>query len=319
MFNRYFKKNISTLVALLSILIGLVLTFNYANAETLNAGVLKISYSGSGPLFSAQNIAPGYSETKVVTVKNTGTLPHSFSVAVSGTLGSLADALKIKTEVLGIDVWEKTLSDISLDPDSNLIVGSIAPGGEALISFTASLPRDVGNSFQGAETFAFSFVMGNESTDSPEPNDDEFESLVGGNIASLLGVSSIGKEDAEQPKEPADPDTIKINEEVPQPEAKGEEKSDLVNCFWWWLLLIIFALFLTIYFVVTNKREMVFRWVWPIFGSVVLILVHWGLHDFYEKVVYCDWFWFFELILLVVYFVLSWAFSEEEPESSSKQ
>ncbi|MCJ7829654.1 hypothetical protein MUP50_01005, partial [Patescibacteria group bacterium] len=114
------------ILLLASFVIGLLFFGSYVfsvSAETKNAGPLKIEYPGSDPLFLATDIAPGYSETKTLTITNQGTGPHSFAIAVSGTLGPLADVLHIAPKVLGnpSPVWDKTIVDIAKAPDSNTI------------------------------------------------------------------------------------------------------------------------------------------------------------------------------------------------------
>src|SRR3989339_1361574 len=65
------RKNWDLVAIGLSLAIGLIGFIGFARttaAQTLNAGVLRIEYPGSGALFSASNIAPGYSETKTILV-----------------------------------------------------------------------------------------------------------------------------------------------------------------------------------------------------------------------------------------------------------
>lgn len=129
-------------------------------------GALEIDYLGApSPLFSVNNIAPGYSETKTISILNSGKVAHSFSLAVDGQLGKLADALVIEPEVGGQIVWSKTISQIAKNPDSNIIIGSIAPSTTAVVNIRAYLPREVDNSYQGSTTLSFNFVVGSESTD----------------------------------------------------------------------------------------------------------------------------------------------------------
>jgi len=189
-----FKKNYLLIAAIFSVVLGLVLTTNNAltiYAETINAGVLKSGDVGSGALFNETNIYPGYEITKTVKVTNQGTLPHSFSIAVDNTLGPLADVLVIEPSVLGSVIWTKTVSEIKKSPDSDLIVGAIVPGGTAGVDIKAYLPESVGNEYMGTSTFSFDFLMGNESTDSSESEDENGEIVITEfSSSSVSGISS---------------------------------------------------------------------------------------------------------------------------------
>jgi hypothetical protein len=305
MYRIFLRKNWDLITIGLSLIIGLIGFVGFARttaAQTLNAGALKIEYPGSGALFSASNIAPGYSETKTVTVTNTGTLPHSFSIATDGGLGDLADVLRIESKVLGSTIWDKTISEIAKNPESNVIIGAIEPGATASVEFIAKLPTGVGNDYQGETTLSFSFIMGNESTDQAEPSGG------GGTFIStrtgLFGIGSTGTGE-EGVTEPGSDENQNIagveNGDVQGTEA-GAENTAKDMCFWWWVLLIILTVVLAIYGALTYKKEIIFDWVWPIFLAVVAYLVHWILHDYYEPVKLCAYFPLFELAILIIYF-----------------
>lgn len=289
-------------------IIGTAFSGYQANAASINAGVLSIDYAGApGPLFSATNIAPGYSETKALTVKNNGKVPHSFSIAVSGTLGSLADVLIIEPKVLGSVVWSKTISGIVKYPDSNVIVGSIAPGGTANVDITASLPSGTGNAYQGTTTLSFDFIVGNEITDSAEP----VAGVAGGGVVQRTirrirnAVVGTGGETAPATVAPSNDTTPsgQVAGASTESSTKGEESNGKPVCYWWWILLIVLAAFLGFWGYLSRKREIIFAWVWPIFAAAVLYLVHWILHDYYTPSKWCPYFIWYELILLVLYYI----------------
>ncbi|OGD65852.1 hypothetical protein A2215_00875 [Candidatus Berkelbacteria bacterium RIFOXYA2_FULL_43_10] len=304
------RKNWDLVAIGLSLAIGLIGFIGFARttaAQTLNAGVLRIEYPGSGALFSASNIAPGYSETKTILVTNTGTLPHSFSIATDGGLGELADVLRIESKVLGSTVWDKTIAEIAKNPNSNQVVGSIAPGSTASVEFIAKLPAGVGNNYQGKTTLSFSFVVGNESTDQAEPSGGGASLTTGGGTGGT-GVSGGTAGDDTGGTEGVTGATGETGDDGVAGDVQGEEAgtaSKATNpCFWWWLLLIILAVVLAIYGTLTYKKEIIFDWVWPIFTAVIAYLVHWILHDYYDPVKLCAYFPLFELALLIIYFWL---------------
>lgn len=309
-FMKLFRTKFTTILLGLSFLIGAIFTLNFAlktNAAELNAGVLKITYDGAGPLFSETNIAPGYEMVKTVTVSNTGSVPHSFSIAVSGTLGSLADVLQIEPRIAGTATpyWNKTISQIAKSPNSNVILGSIAPGETAMVDIAAILPESVGNDFQDTTTLAFSFVVGNESTDQPEPYYSPIVTPIFGTSRKTLASNIF------RPGEPVQtPETLTANQPkedgivAEQTETKGEETSSKNICFWWWVLSIVYALFLIIYGWLTYKKEIIFNWIAPVLGGVFLYFLHWYLHRFYTPSKWCPYFIWFELALLIIYFIL---------------
>lgn len=310
MYRTLLRKNWDLVAIGLSLIIGFAGFVGFARttaAQTLDAGVLRIEYPGSGALFSASNIAPGYSETKTVTVTNTGTLPHSFSIATEGSLGELADVLRIEVKVLGSTVWDRTIAEIAKNPNSNVVVGSLAPGATTSVEFIAKLPTGVGNDYQGKTTLSFSFVMGNESTDQVEPSGGGTTLSTGGSSGST-GVSGGTTGDVSGGTEGVTGETGTTDDNGAAGDVQGKEagvESKVANpCFWWWLLLIILAVVLAIYGALTYKKEIIFSWVWPIFLAVVAYLVHWILHDYYDPVKLCAYFPLFELAILVIYFSL---------------
>ena len=174
---KFFKKQLGLKIALLSIVIGLVgLVFSSYQiyAANISAGVLNISFDGD-QLFSESNLAPGDEVVKDLTVTNTGTLPHSFSIAANGVSGALADVLQIEPRDGALVFWNETLANLgSLPNGSKVIIPSIPAGESRTIQIAAMLPASVGNLYQGESTSSFSFVMGNESTDQPEPSSNHY-------------------------------------------------------------------------------------------------------------------------------------------------
>ncbi len=301
---KLFKKNYLLLIAIFSVALGLALTTGNAlkiYAETVNAGVLKIEYAGSGPLFNETNIYPGFEITKTVTVTNQGTLPHSFSIATQNTLGPLADVLVIEPSVLGSPVWSKTISDIKSSPDSDVIIGSIAPGGVADVDIRAYLPESVGNEHMGTSTFSFDFLMGNESTDTAEPEEGgDVAVTTDFNSTNVNSSTGTGLNTEEEGDKPIDEVALKVNKDD-EGEALGAETEDRTVCFWWWVLLAAFALTLILLGYFNKDKKQLVVWFWPVFAGVALYLIHWIFHDYYRPSDMCPYFIWFELLGLVLY------------------
>lgn len=293
-------------LAFISVLIGLILGLNHSpfiEAKTIAAGVLKIEYPDTGALFSASNLAPGYEETKTLKVTNLGTLPHSFSIAVSGTPGILADVLEIEPKINSSVVWTKTIANIAKFPQSDLIISSIAPGSQISIDITARLPLNVGNAYQGQVTSAFDFVLGNESTDQPEPGPTPIVPSGPIIIPAVTGPTPVAPTVTPPSVTPPKGEKKGVAEEG---QAKGVEEH--LFCWWWLILSIILAVFLGAYGYVVYKREIQgdqaipVSWLWPFVVAVAFYIIHLIIHRYLEPSKWCPYFPWIELGELALFF-----------------
>ena len=259
MFKKFFKQLGAVKILLLaSFVVGLLFFGSYVlnvSAETKNAGPLKIGYPGADPLFSATNIAPGYSETKTLTITNQGTIPHSFAIAVSGTLGELADVLHLMPKVSGVPIWDKTIADLNND-DSHTIIGSIAPGGAATVDLTAYLPDSVNNDYQDKSTLTFSFIVGNQE---PEPEVSILAPPGGRGGVAGVGVSGFGGEILGESTSPSASPSFSSSGEVKAEENGDKEETQGTSKyrFLYWLipLLIIFVILFFLWWWRRRKDE----------------------------------------------------------------
>lgn len=344
---KLFKQKFTTILLTLAFLFGAASTVNFAmktEAATLNSGSFTI-VTPSDPLFSDLNIAPGYLNTKTIQVTNNGADAKDFSIALSNLSGDLKNVLKIKAEVSGTTKWDKVLTSIAVKPNNELVTN--VPGNQTVtVVFTAYLPTEVGNSYQG-KSVIFDFVMGGsveggggEYTDpgivpvigptvnppvSPVAETGQV-SGVGGQSATTdsrvrnlaLGTQELTSDSAETPV--VVEDTPKAGEVLgtTSDEAKGEETSGKEICFWWWVLSIIYTLLLIIYGWIFYKRELIFDWVWPIVGGVVLYFLHWYLHNFYTPSKWCPYFIWLELVILILYYII-YSYSKNRAEKSKQK
>ncbi len=306
-----FEKSLSFKILALSLALGAI-GFLYSSyqvyAANIFAGVLQIEYEGSGALFNEANIAPGFSTTKIVKVTNTGQVPHSFSIAVDKTLGPLADVLRIKARYDGADVWDKTIAEIAKYDQSEPIIGSLSPGASKDVELTAYLPESVGNSYMGTSTFAFDFVMGNESTDQPEPSSNPSPPVTFGTSGSagvagqgtVGGVAGEGAETNDQNATGENDDNILGTSDEG---TKGAATTARDLCFWWIVILIILVAFLMIYHRYIKEERPAFWWLWPVVMAAVLFFVQMIFDRYYEPTVFCRWFWALEAGVLVIYYI----------------
>jgi len=311
MFKKLFSQKLGFKIALASVvigLIGLVFSSYQIYAANISAGVLNISFDGD-QLFSETNLAPGDEVVKSLTVTNTGTLPHSFSIAANGVSGALADVLQIEPRVGAVIPWNETLANLgSLPNGSKVIIQSIPAGESRTIQIAAILPASVGNLYQGESTSSFSFVMGNESTDQPEPSSNPSPPVTLGTSgsASIAGQETIGgvagesiETNDQNVTEENDGNILGISDEG----TKGVATIARDLCFWWIVVLIILIAFLMIYHRYIKEERTVFWWLWPVVMATVLFFVQMIFDRYYQPTVFCRWFWALEAGVLVIYYI----------------
>ena len=311
MFKKLFSQKLGFKIALASVvigLIGLVFSSYQIYAANISAGVLNISFDGD-QLFSETNLAPGDVVVKNLTVTNTGTLPHSFSIAANGVSGVLADVLQIEPRDGALVFWNETLANLgSLPNGSKVIIPSIPAGESRTIQIAAILPASVGNLYQGESTSSFSFVMGNESTDQPEPSSNPSPPVTFGTsgsagVAGQGTVGGVAGESAETNDQNAtgenDDNILGTSDEG----TKGAATTARDLCFWWIVILIILVAFLMIYHRYIKEERPAFWWLWPVVMAAVLFFVQMIFDRYYEPTVFCRWFWALEAGVLVIYYI----------------
>lgn len=263
--SKIFFKQLGTVRILLlaSLVAGLLFFGSYVftvQAETKTAGPLVIEYPGTDPLFSATNIAPGYTETKTLTVTNNGTVPHSFAIAAENVSGELADVIEIKPRVGGLTVWIlTTLTDLANWPNnSKTIIGSIAPGETRQVDIVARIPVGVGNAYQGKSTSSFKFIVG--------PEEEEPVYIEGGGGEEPAGpagrtlgipdkkVAQITNELISAPEEKKGEVAGEGEKEEEKGEIDGKEEGSL-SYLWWLIPLLIFILLLFLFLWRRRKKD----------------------------------------------------------------
>lgn len=141
-----------------AIAVGSGATFTSQSANSGNAytaGTLTQSNDVTGALFNLTNLKPGDTVSKTVTIKNTGSLPASFSLSGTATNGFSADMLSFNVkEGSTALVTQSSLgatAAVSL-PSASVAVPAIkawAPGETHTYTFTVALSALAPNTDQG--------------------------------------------------------------------------------------------------------------------------------------------------------------------------
>ncbi|WP_026478955.1 SipW-dependent-type signal peptide-containing protein [Alkaliphilus transvaalensis] len=123
--------------------------------------------------FDVGNIYPTWSDSKTITVKNTGSLPFKYRVSVSST----RDTLLYKGED-GLRIQIGDGPQMPLNQLVNYDLGVIAAGEQGLLNITFSLPATANNQYQALkDSFTFTFeatqVNAPWETNNPDPVDPE--------------------------------------------------------------------------------------------------------------------------------------------------
>lgn len=133
-------------------------------AFTKTSGNVTVTFQGDGPsLFTGSNIAPGYQESKTVTVANTGSVTEQVYTSVTDEFSNGLAAvmnLSITASTTGATYFNTTF-DTFFGPNP-VFLGDLAPGATRTYTYTASMPPSVGSDHQNT-SMGFSLIVGFES------------------------------------------------------------------------------------------------------------------------------------------------------------
>jgi len=310
MLKNIIRRKIGLVIALVSITIGftgLVYSSYKTYAANLNAGPLTISYAGD-QLFNESNIKPGDVIVKDLSVKNNGTLPHSFSMSASNVTGNLASVLQIEPRENGLVFWNETLANLaSLPNGSKVVIGSIDPGATRNLQIAAIFPGSAGNDYQDKSVVNFSFSFGNESTDTPEGNPSPPPGITfGQRVLSAITYNPPAAGTTGDQGVTGQPGTTGTGGAVAGAESdtRGATAEAKSLCFWWLVMLIILIIALVLYHRYIKEERPAFWWIWPIVMAAVLFFVQYYFDRSYQKTIFCQYFWAVEAVVLIIYYLL---------------
>jgi spore coat-associated protein N len=145
---------LATLVAAGAIAVGSGATFTSTSANTISsvtAGSLTQSNSkANAAIFNLTNIKPGDVVNGSLTIKNTGTLPATFSLTETASTNTFTAAnltLDITNTTTGTKVWSGTFGDL-VDGTKNPL-GLVDAGASNVYTFSAKLAATTPNADQG--------------------------------------------------------------------------------------------------------------------------------------------------------------------------
>lgn len=142
------SNTITRIIVLLVVLFGM---------PPLSLAALNVTFEAT-PLFSNADVKPGDSVSRTVTVANTGSESEDVIADLTNTFSDgLADVMNLSIASGGATFADTSFADLfTVDP---IALDALAPGDIATYTFTASLPRTVGNEYQLA-TLGFDVVIG---------------------------------------------------------------------------------------------------------------------------------------------------------------
>ncbi|HRN96071.1 MAG TPA: calcium-binding protein [Candidatus Levybacteria bacterium] len=165
------------LIALFAISFGIVM---YAKENLINlfnnrvdaAGALtfNIGVPNGQPIFSFNNIAPGFSQTHTITANNGDSLTRTAGVkGVKTSSGILDEALLIEIKQNGTTLYgPKKLSEFFADSQTinGITLSNISQGASAQYAFIVTFDTTAGNVYQN-QTLTFDLTFGIISADIP--------------------------------------------------------------------------------------------------------------------------------------------------------
>ncbi len=301
------QKNFGLLIALISMalgIIGLVFCSYKTYAGNLTAGPLAVSYAGN-QLFNESNLAPGDIVIKDLSVKNNGTLPHSFSMSTSSVVGNLASILQIEPSENGTVIWSETLANLaSLPNGTKEIISSIPAGATRNLQIAAIFPASSGNNYQN-QSVSFSMSFGNESTDITEPNKftSEVDNSLIQRVSRVIRYNSTESGQPQNSVSTSPPTAAGGSEGISDAGVKGSTTKALQLCFWWLVIAVILIIFLIIYYRYLAKAEKVITWwIWPVFAATIFYFLQNYFDQYYQPTIFCHYFWVIEFLILVPFY-----------------
>jgi len=142
----------------------LMLVSSRADAATLTAGPLTITYSGSGSIFSESNLSPGDSIRREVTIKNNGTIAHNFAIATKNVSGELGSVIAISAIEGSATLWTNTLQELQSVSTASKFVTRLSSGQTKMIAFVANFPSSADASVAG-KNVTFDIIYGTEESE----------------------------------------------------------------------------------------------------------------------------------------------------------
>jgi hypothetical protein len=294
------------------------------HASQFMAGPLRINIPTT-PLFQQPNIKPGDSYFKDLTVTNTSSQSHAVAIGIRGATGSLARVIEIRTKVDNQPVWNLTIEKLVSNPAASTIVIPVLPAGETrTMQIEAHLPASTGNAYQGVTTGIFRIVFGTEGAFVTPTN---LSGIGGTIIAPTPGQTGFLASSSQQDSPTIQQANALIAEATPIPTPQGHpdafglvqgastEKSG--NCFWWWVLGILFTLSIALYAWFQRGRTVILGYVWPLVIAAGFYFLHGYLHRFYTESKWCDFFLWYELFILVLYYLSLRFINKEAPSQES--
>jgi LPXTG-motif cell wall-anchored protein len=162
------KKKLAFLYGILGLFVILYFPINQTGADQSSPNI-DLSLSPVDYLFNIENLKPGDSITKELTIENIGNkkLNYKMESKFQSGYSPLYNKLKVKVIFDGIPLYEGDLKDFSGLPSRTLSYFS-----EEKLTFTVSIPYDLGNEYQGKNTEVYFYFYAEGDRPPVDPPDD---------------------------------------------------------------------------------------------------------------------------------------------------
>lgn len=328
----------------------------FASAPFASAVDLTVTCNDEGPcdmapvsgkeLFFEENILPGYSVTRQVTIINNDNdddCPVILNTKNEQDEGNLASALFTVIKDGANDLYgvrngsqassNKDLDDVFLAGDISL--GTVSHNSSKVYEWTVTFDPLADNEYQNTQTvfdFDLPFSCGSPPSSSPSP------SSVPGSPSPSSGPAGSPGPGSPGPSVSPSPATLGFGggvvagaaiEEVflesPSPSVEGiiaspspQVKGEKTECLWWnypwWLPLVIQALLTWIYYYWLKNKKVTAWWLPPVLIVLLSQLIHEILGCWCTESRWCPWYWLFNLIIFIS--LTSYYYYRRKKESS---
>lgn len=312
-----------------------------------NEGPCDMAPVSGKELFFEENILPGYSVTRQITIINNDNdddCPVILNTKNEQDNDNLASALFTVIKDGANDLYgvsdgsqassNKDLDDVFLAGDISL--GTVAHNSSKVYEWTVTFDPLAGNEYQNTQT-VFDFDLPFSCGTAPSPSSSPTASSspgpggspgpgpsaspaspspfsAGFGLPLFGGAGAVAGAAIEEVLLESPLPSVEGIIASPSPQVKGEK----TECLWWnypwWLPLVIQALLTWIYYYWLKNKKVTAWWLPPVLMALLSQLIHEILGCWCTDSKWCPWYWLFNLIIFIC--LTSYYYYRRKKESS---